>query len=150
MQVATGLTAVHKRKLVHRDIKPNNIMVTLEQGGAVTAKIIDLSLAKCLDESGAQTAISTPGAFAGTPEFASPEQFAGVPVDIRSDLYSLGITLWEMLSGKAPFRGSPSEVMHQHQHAPLPLDQVEDVPRPFLFCLRCFLKKTQYGAFRAR
>ena len=106
-QVAAGLTAIHKQKLVHRDIKPSNIMVSLEEGGAVTAKIIDLGLAKSLDEPGAQTAISTPGAFAGTPEFASPEQSAGVPVDIRSDLYSLGVTLWEMLTGSTPFRGPP-------------------------------------------
>jgi hypothetical protein len=91
-QVAAGLAAVHKQRLVHRDIKPSNIMVSLE-GDGVTAKIIDLGLAKALDESGAQTAISTPGAFAGTPAFASPEQFPGVGVDIRSDLYSLGVTL---------------------------------------------------------
>ena len=71
-----------------------------------------------------EAAISTPGAFAGTPEFASPEQFAGVQVDIRSDLYSLGVTLWEMLTGQAPFRGSSAEVMYQHQHAPLPLEQL--------------------------
>jgi len=63
VQVAAGLAAVHKQKLVHRDIKPSNIMVSLEEGGAVTAKIIDLGLAKSLDEPGAQTAISTPGAF---------------------------------------------------------------------------------------
>jgi len=106
-QVASGLAAVHKQKLVHRDIKPSNIMVSLEEGGAVTAKIIDLGLAKSLDEPTAQTAISTPGAFAGTPEFASPEQFAGVPVDIRSDLYSLGVTLWEMVAGKTPFSEAP-------------------------------------------
>jgi serine/threonine protein kinase len=105
-QVAAGLAAVHKQKLVHRDIKPSNIMVGLEEGGGVTAKIIDLGLAKAVDEPSAQTAISTPGAFAGTPEFASPEQFAGVQVDIRSDLYSLGVTLWEMVTGKAPFRGA--------------------------------------------
>ena len=78
-QVAAGLAAIHKQKLVHRDIKPSNIMVSLEEGGAVTAKIIDLGLAKSVNEPGAQTAISTPGGFAGTPEFASPEQFAGVP-----------------------------------------------------------------------
>ena len=93
-QVAAGLAAVHKQKLVHRDIKPSNIMVSLEDAGALTAKIIDLGLAKSFDEPGAQTAISTPGAFAGTPEYASPEQFGGGPVDIRSDLYSLGVTLW--------------------------------------------------------
>src|ERR1700720_4768761 len=70
-QVAAGLGAVHKQKLVHRDIKPSNIMASLDEGGAVTAKIIDLGLAKSLDGPGAQTAISIPGAFAGTPEFAS-------------------------------------------------------------------------------
>jgi hypothetical protein len=85
-QVAAGLAAVHKQKLVHRDIKPTNVMVSLEEGGAVTAKIIDLGLAKPVNEPGSQTAISMPGGFAGTPEFASPEQFAGVGVDIRSDL----------------------------------------------------------------
>ena len=89
-QVAAGLAAVHKQKLVHRDIKPSNIMVNLEEGGAVTAKIIDLGLAKAVNEPDSQTAISIPGRFVGTPEFASPEQFAGVGVDIRSDLYSLG------------------------------------------------------------
>jgi serine/threonine protein kinase len=71
-QAASGLAAVHKQKLVHRDIKPSNIMVSLEEGGAVSAKIIDLGLAKSLDESGPQTAISTLGAFAGTPEYSSP------------------------------------------------------------------------------
>jgi serine/threonine protein kinase len=134
------LAAVYKQKLVHRDIKPSNIMVSLE-GGAVTAKIIDLGLAKSLDEPGAQTAISTPGAFAGTPEFASPEQFAGVPVDVRSDLYSLGVTLWEMVTGKTPFRGTPGEVMSQHQRAPLPLELLEAVPQPVVVLLEVLLEK---------
>src|ERR1700738_324041 len=113
-QVAAGLAAIHKQKLVHRDIKPSNIMVSLEDGGAVAAKIIDLGLAKAVNESGSQTAISVPGGFAGTPEFASPEQFAGLGVDIRSDLYSLGVMLWDMVTGHALFRGSPAEVMYQH------------------------------------
>jgi eukaryotic-like serine/threonine-protein kinase len=140
-QVAAGLGAVHKQKLVHRDIKPSNIMVSLEVEGAVTAKIIDLGLAKSLDEPNAQTTISTPGAFAGTPEFASPEQFAGVPVDIRSDLYSLGVTLWVMVTGQAPFRGSPAEVMYQHQHARLPVEQLKDVPEPVVVLLEALLEK---------
>src|ERR1700724_2535448 len=121
-QVATGLTAVHKQKLVHRDIKPSNIMVRLKERGGVTEKIIDLGLAKSVNEAGSQTAISMPGGFAGTPEFASPEQFAGVQVDIRSDLYSFGTTLWTMLIGQTPFRGTAAELMYQHLHAPLPLD----------------------------
>jgi serine/threonine protein kinase len=140
-QVAAGLAAMHKQNLVHRDIKPSNIMGSLEPGGAVIAKIIDLGLAKSLDEPGAQTAISVPGGFAGTPEFASPEQFAGVPVDIRSDLYSLGVTLWEMLTGRTPFRGTPGEVMHQHQHAPLPLEELEGVPQPLVVLLETLLEK---------
>ena len=140
-QVAAGLAAVHKQKLVHRDVKPSNIMVSLEDGDVVTAKIIDLGLAKSFDEPGTQTAISTPGAFAGTPQYASPEQFAGLPVDIRSDLYSLGVTLWEMLTGEAPFRGAPSEVMHQHQHAPLPLEKLKDVPPPLVVLLQTLLQK---------
>src|SRR6202023_1373111 len=121
-----------KQKLVHRDIKPSNIMANREEGGVVTAKIIDLGLAKAVNEAGSQTAISTPGGFAGTPEFASPEQFAGVQVDIRSDLYSLGVTLWEMVTGKTPFRGTPAEMMHQHQHAALPIEQLAGVPQPII------------------
>jgi serine/threonine protein kinase len=140
-QVAAGLAAVHKQKLVHRDVKPTNIMVSLEEGGAVTAKIIDLGLAKAVIDPGSQTAISMPGGFAGTPEFASPEQFAGVGVDIRSDLYSLGVTLWEMLTGRTPFRGTPGEVMYQHQHTPLPLEELEGVPQPIVVLLDALLEK---------
>ncbi|MDX6464589.1 MAG: eukaryotic-like serine/threonine-protein kinase [Acidobacteriaceae bacterium] len=98
-QVAAGLAAIHEEHLVHRDIKPTNIMLKLKEEGSVTAKIIDLGLAKALDESASEAGISMPGAFAGTPEFASPEQFAGVGVDMRSDLYSLGVTLWVMVTG---------------------------------------------------
>jgi len=71
-QVALGLAAVHEQHLIHRDIKPTNIMVRLKEERSVTAKIIDLGLAKTLDESGSEAGISVPGAFAGTPEFASP------------------------------------------------------------------------------
>jgi serine/threonine protein kinase len=81
-QIASGLAGRDKQKLVHRDMKPSNITVSLEDGGAATVKIIGLGLAKGVTEPGSQTAISPPGAFAGTPEFASPEQFAGVPVDM--------------------------------------------------------------------
>ena len=140
-QVAAGLAAVRQQNLVHRDIKPSNIMVPLKDDGVITAKIIDLGLAKSIDEPGAQTAISAPGAFAGTPEFASPEQFAGVPVDIRSDLYSLGVTLWEMVTGKTPFRGTAGEVMYQHQHSPLPLEELEGVPQALVVLLETLLEK---------
>jgi serine/threonine protein kinase len=147
-QIAAGLAAVHKQNLIHRDIKPNNVMVSFEAGGGPTAKIIDLGLAKPLQEPPSQTAISMPGAFAGTPAFASPEQFTGVGVDIRSDLYSLGITLWQMLTGQTPFRGTPNEVMYQHQHTPLPLDQLNGIPQQAVALLELLLKKDPSRRFQ--
>jgi serine/threonine protein kinase len=137
-QVAAGLGAVHEQNLVHRDIKPTNIMVRLKGERSVTAKIIDLGLAKTLDESASEAGISSPGAFVGTPEFASPEQFGGVGVDIRSDLYSLGVTLWVMVTGQTPFRGPSAEVMYKHgveslvrayRRHPLPLRVSEPASR---------------------
>ena len=148
-QAAAGLAAVHRQKLVHRDIKPSNIMVNWRRKALVTAKIIDLGLAKpAPDTQPAEAAISTPGAFAGTPEFASPEQFAGVGVDIRSDLYSLGVVLWEMVTGHAVFRGSPAEVMYQHQHAPLPLEQLQRIPQPVVVLLKLLLEKDPARRFQ--
>ncbi len=147
-QVAAGLAAIHEQHLVHRDIKPTNIMVRLKEEGGVTAKIIDLGLAKTVDESASEADISSPGAFAGTPEFASPEQFAGVQVDIRSDLYSLGVTLWVMMTGQTPFRGTSAEVMYQHQHAPLPLERLKDVAQPVVVLLEKLLEKDPAQRFQ--
>jgi eukaryotic-like serine/threonine-protein kinase len=104
--IAAGLEAINQQNLVHRDIKPSNIMVSLHGDNIANAKIIDLGLAKgTVADDGAISEISIQGAFAGTPAYASPEQFSGVGADIRSDLYSLGITLWEMLAGEVPFNG---------------------------------------------
>jgi serine/threonine protein kinase len=147
-QVAAGLAAVHEQNLVHRDIKPTNIMVRLKEERGVTAKIIDLGLAKTLDESASEAGISSPGAFVGTPEFASPEQFGGVGVDIRSDLYSLGVTLWVMVTGQTPFRGPSAEVMYQHQHAPLPRERLKDVPQPVVVLLEKLLEKDPAQRFQ--
>ena len=147
-QVTAGLVAVHKKELVHRDIKPSNIMVSFEEEGAVTAKIIDLGLAKAVDESDAQTTISGSGAFAGTPEFASPEQVIGGEVDIRSDLYSLGVSLWQMLTGQVPFRGTTAGVMSQHQHASLPFEELESVPQPVVSLIEVLLDKDPKRRFQ--
>src|SRR6202022_3636651 len=137
-QVAAGLAAVHEGKLVHRDIKPTNIMVSLKGERGVTAKIIDLGLAKALDQSASEARISSPGAFAGTPEFASPEQFAGVGGDIRSALSSRRVVV----------RGPPAEVMLQHQYAPLPLDLLEAVPQPVVVLIEALLEKDPRRRFQ--
>jgi serine/threonine protein kinase len=148
VQVANGLAAVQKKNLVHRDIKPSNIIVCEEEGGTVTAKIIDLGLAKIVAEPQSDMASSAPGCFVGTPEFASPEQFSGVDVDIRSDLYSFGITLWEMLAGQVPFRGTPAEVMYQHLYAPLPLERLRTTPGPIVTLVQKLLEKNPARRFQ--
>ncbi|MBA3961161.1 MAG: protein kinase [Chthoniobacterales bacterium] len=102
-QITAALGAAEKRGLVHRDLKPSNVMLTTgEEGGKFTVKVIDFGLAKALAETPDARAL-TQGDFVGTPAFASPEQLAGAPVDVRADLYSLGATLWYLLTGHMPF-----------------------------------------------
>jgi serine/threonine protein kinase/tetratricopeptide (TPR) repeat protein len=144
-QVARTLGALETHGLVHRDLKPTNLM--LAEGPELTIKVIDFGLAKAAATAGSESKI-THGGFVGTPSFASPEQFNDTSVDVRSDLYSLGITLWEMLTGDTPFHGTPVEVMHQHQHAPLPLDLLETVPQPIMVFLEVLLEKDPRQRFQ--
>lgn len=146
-QTANGLSAIQKKHLVHRDLKPSNIMVSREGNEIENVKIIDLGLAKSLDESESK-ALSVPGSFAGTPAYASPEQFCGIGVDIRSDLYSLGVTLWEMLTGEPPFKGSGAELAYQHQHAALPTAKLSGVPMPISMLLEVLLEKNPAARFQ--
>ena len=143
--VAAGLSAIQKQHLVHRDVKPSNIMIVLEEGRLESVKIIDLGLAKLVAE---EPTISTDGGFTGTPAYASPEQFVGLVTDIRSDLYSLGITLWEMLTGKLPFQGSAGELMYQHQHAAPPIEKLRNVPAPIIVLLEVLLAKSAVQRFQ--
>ncbi len=102
-QIASALVAAEKQRVVHRDLKPGNIMIsTEEETGKISVKVIDFGLAKALDASD-DTRVLTEGGFLGTPAFASPEQLRRDPVDVRSDVYSLGATLWYLLTGKMPF-----------------------------------------------
>jgi TolB-like protein/Flp pilus assembly protein TadD len=147
--VAAGLEAIDQQKLVHRDIKPSNVMVSLRGDNIATAKIIDLGLAKgTVADDGSISEISIQGTFAGTPTYASPEQFAGIGADIRSDLYSLGITLWEMLDGEVPFKGSTSGLIYQHQHAPPPVNRLTHVPQPVIGLLELLLEKDPTERFQ--
>ena len=98
----------------------------------------------------AEAAISIPGAFAGHRSSLVRSSSPDCSVDIRSDLYSLGVMLWEMVTGQAPFRGTSAEVMYQHQHAPLPLEQLEGVPQPVVVLLEVLLEKDPADDFRTR
>ena len=102
-QVANALLAAETRGLVHRDIKPGNLMM-IDGGDETdfTIKVIDFGVAKALAAT-PNTRELTHGGFVGTPAFASPEQFTDAPVDVRSDIYSLGATLWYLLTGHMPF-----------------------------------------------
>lgn len=140
-QVAAALGAANKEQIVHRDIKPSNLMLCFGEDGAANVKVIDFGLSKVTSPSHSDPGLSTPGTFAGTALFASPEQCAGAKVDIRSDIYSLGVTLWQMLTAKLPFEGTTPQLIYQHLHAPLPLEQLKPVPYPVGVLLQFMLEK---------
>jgi TolB-like protein/Tfp pilus assembly protein PilF len=140
-QVAAALEAAHQEQIVHRDIKPGNLMLRFGEGASVNVKVIDFGLAKAASSAHSDPTLSTPGTFTGTALFASPEQCAGSEVDTRSDIYSLGVTLWEMLTGKLPFTGTTVQVMGQHLHAPLPLQQLKNIPEAAVDLLKRMLEK---------
>src|SRR5213083_1274369 len=132
-QIAHALTAAAAQGLIHRDLKPGNIMLKAGNPGVteVEVKIIDFGLAKAVADAGGEMDI-THGEFVGTPNFASPEQFESGPVDVRSDIYSLGATLWFALTGKTPFAGRNIEEIRRVQKlAALPTEQLKaaHVPR---------------------
>ncbi|MEW6355649.1 MAG: protein kinase [Planctomycetota bacterium] len=111
--IARALGAAHAKGIIHRDIKPDNIMTDREG----TVKVMDFGLAR----SEAASAITGDGQVIGTPLYMSPEQCDGMPADARSDIYSLGATLYKMLTGKPPFTGeTPLAVMRQHADTPPP------------------------------
>jgi len=141
-QVARALAAAEKQGLVHRDIKPSNLMLVHEAGDdEFTVKVIDFGLAKAAEKDSADTATLTQGGFLGTPHFASPEQLEETELDSRSDIYSLGITLYYMLAGRTPFSGSLAQVMSQHLHREPPLELLADQPRQVIALLERMMAK---------
>jgi len=124
-QAALALQYLHRQRIVHRDISPGNLMLTRDFEGGPLVKLIDLGLAKSLEGG---TDGLTQSVFVGKVRYASPEQFDEGPIDERSDLYSLGIVLYELLTGRCPIAGhDPKSWMAAHLFRP-PLDFGESDP----------------------
>src|SRR5213595_2243348 len=132
-QAARALAAAEACGVVHRDIKPSNIMLESDASGTPTVKLIDYGVAKVMRPQAEPGIEQTQAGFIGTPAFASPEQFAGVeqlPIDTRSDIYSLGVTLWYLLAGRTPFVGRTIEEIRARQTSELPLEQLRNLHLP--------------------
>jgi serine/threonine protein kinase/formylglycine-generating enzyme required for sulfatase activity len=140
-QVASALIAAEKQHLVHRDIKPSNLMLVQEGDGEVLVKVIDFGLARSAVMQSTTAGEITSGGFVGTPYFASPEQLDRQTEDIRSDIYSLGVTLWYMLLGRPTFTGSVASVIAQHLDKSPPFEALAILPAEVVAVLRKMLEK---------
>lgn len=136
--VATGLAHAHRRRIVHRDIKPENVYVDADAG---IARLADFGIARAWDS---DSGLTLPGTALGTPSYMSPEQVDGQDVDGRSDVYSLALLAWEMLTGKVPWSGeSLYNVIYKQKHEDLPpvTDFRDDVPPSLAAVLERALRK---------
>ena len=119
-QVARSLEEAELRGIVHRDIKPDNVMLSEPDG---TAQVLDFGIAR---QVGSQT-LTAAGAFIGTPLYSAPEAAEG-RADHRSDIYSLGVTLYHLLAGRPPFEGEPLETLRHHRETSVPLEALAGLP----------------------
>jgi serine/threonine-protein kinase len=123
-QISSALAAAHKKRILHRDIKPANIMLISDPSAPAQtlAKLIDFGTALFLDSPLRRTSRAT---LLGTPAYMSPEQCLGLDIDDATDVYALGVVLYEMLSGRRPFDGSPSSIVAAKlERDPVPLSEV--------------------------
>jgi TPR repeat protein/serine/threonine protein kinase len=149
LQVAQALEAAQVHRLIHRDIKPGNVMAVTNRAGGLDVKVIDFGLAtgtgtEALDAS----RITRTQDFIGSPAFASPEQCEMQTLDTRSDIYSLGVTLWYLLTGQRPFSGTVGQVLIAQVVKPPPFEQLAQVPQPVVAILERMLKKDRNERFQ--
>jgi eukaryotic-like serine/threonine-protein kinase len=128
-QVAEGVSAAHELGIVHRDLKPGNILISRDRKNADLVKVVDFGIARApADE---QQNLTRTGIIIGTPEYMSPEQLIGDPVDGRSDIYSLGCILYQMLTGEQAFGGPTAQVITRRltERPPRPREKNPAVPK---------------------
>ena len=143
VQITSALAAAHGAKVVHRDLKPDNVMLSPTEGGQDQIKILDFGLAKVLSSDTAE--LTTEGSFHGTPEYLPPELIDGREVDHRADIYSLGVLAYELLTGEVPFPGTLFQVLNAHLKkeplAPSTRARRDDIPEALdRLVLRCLVK----------
>jgi len=149
LQVAQALEAAQAHRLIHRDIKPGNVMAVTNRAGTLDVKLIDFGLATGTGTEALDAArITRTQDFVGSPAFASPEQCQMETLDTRSDIYSLGVTLWYLLSGKRPFSGTVGQVLIAQVVKPPPFEQLAQVPQPVIAILERMLRKDRDERFQ--
>ena len=151
LQTARALAAAARQGLIHRDIKPANLMVLHQDEDGedrLLVKVIDFGLARSYDPGDSNAQLTATG-FVGTPLYASPEQLEEKDLDVRSDIYSLGITLWILFTGHPPFDGKMTQVITQHLSGEPPWWQLGDCPAPARALLERMLKKDPADRFQS-
>lgn len=119
-QIVMGVAAAHKQGVIHRDLKPDNIMLKDIGRGEVSVKLVDFGIARMMESIQSTTSISGANTVIGTPFYMSPEQCITSKIDERSDIYALGIIFYEMLIGEPPFQGATAEIMRKHMTDDVP------------------------------
>jgi serine/threonine-protein kinase len=147
-QVLAALSEAHHLGIIHRDLKPENVILEPVRAGGDFVKVVDFGLAK-MREGASGPSITSPGIVCGTPEYMSPEQGRGDPLDARSDVYSVGVMMYQLLTGRLPFEAeTPTQVVLMHLSKPPPApDKVAPdrrIPPPLIeVCLRALSKEQE-------
>ena len=132
MQACSALQAAHDRGIIHRDLKPDNIYLAEEPGQPPVVKLLDFGIAKLTTQE-PSAALTQVGATVGTPLYMSPEQIRALPLDARSDIYTLGVTMFQALTGEVPFYANShaqTATMHLQQQPPRPSEVCDLLPIP--------------------